>query len=68
MMKKFNFNTTAKAVFSAGLMAFALSGCGSDGTDGSDGEDGVVGKPVGSVSALTSTITTASVDENQFLT
>ncbi len=68
MMKKFNFNTTAKAVFSAGLLAVALTGCGSDGTDGEDGEDGTVGKPIGSVSALTSTITTASVDENQFLT
>ncbi|PMG75830.1 hypothetical protein BCU84_14825 [Shewanella sp. 10N.286.51.B7] len=67
-MKKFNFNTTAKAVFSAGLLAFALTGCGSDGTDGEDGEDGTIGKPIGSVSALTSTITTASVDENQFLT
>ncbi|MCL1065375.1 OmcA/MtrC family decaheme c-type cytochrome [Shewanella olleyana] len=67
-MKKFNFNTTAKAVFSAGLLAFALTGCGSDGKDGEDGEDGIVGKPIGSVSALTSTITTASVDENQFLT
>ncbi|WP_194945071.1 OmcA/MtrC family decaheme c-type cytochrome [Shewanella sp. TC10] len=67
-MKKFNFNTTAKAVFSAGLLAVALTGCGSDGTDGEDGEDGIVGKPIGTVSALTSTITTASVDENQFLT
>ena len=68
MMKKFNFNTTAKAVFSAGLLAFALTGCGSDGTDGEDGEDGTVGKPIGSVTTLTSTITTASVDESQFLT
>ncbi|MFS1422319.1 OmcA/MtrC family decaheme c-type cytochrome [Shewanella sp. 10N.286.48.B5] len=67
MMNKFNLNTTAKAVFSAGLLAFALTGCGSDGKDGEDGEDGVVGKPIGSVSSLTSTITSASVDENNFL-
>ncbi|MEZ9368825.1 OmcA/MtrC family decaheme c-type cytochrome [Shewanella sp. 10N.286.51.B2] len=66
-MNKFNLNTTAKAVFSAGLLAFALTGCGSDGSDGKDGEDGVVGKPIGSVSSLTSTITSASVDENNFL-
>ncbi|WP_158638053.1 OmcA/MtrC family decaheme c-type cytochrome [Shewanella donghaensis] len=67
MMKNFKFSTTAKAVFSAGILAFALTGCGSDGSDGEDGEDGLVGKPIGSVSSLTSTITSASVDENNFL-
>ncbi len=63
MMKKFNFNTTAKAVFSAGLLTFALTGCGSDGTDGSDGEDGEVSVNIDTVTAIQTKVEVANYDE-----
>ncbi|MFS1439218.1 OmcA/MtrC family decaheme c-type cytochrome [Shewanella sp. 10N.286.48.A6] len=64
MMNKFNLNTTAKAVFSAGLLAFALTGCGSDGSDGKDGEDGQdgpVGVDIKSATSLNAQITHAAI-------
>ncbi|MGZ9897801.1 OmcA/MtrC family decaheme c-type cytochrome [Shewanella gaetbuli] len=51
-MKQLKFNTTAKAVLSAGILSFALTGCGSDGKDGEDGENGPVGLSVGAASSL----------------
>ncbi|MDO6677581.1 OmcA/MtrC family decaheme c-type cytochrome [Shewanella sp. 4_MG-2023] len=61
MMNKFNLNTTAKAVFSAGLLAFALTGCGSDGKDGEDGEDGVVGLTINKAKSLQVDITSTEI-------
>ncbi|PMG29481.1 hypothetical protein BCU94_14050 [Shewanella sp. 10N.286.52.C2] len=61
-MNKFNLNTTAKAVFSAGLLAFALTGCGSDGSDGKDGEDGEVAININSASAIQTEVELAKYD------
>ncbi|QFU22010.1 OmcA/MtrC family decaheme c-type cytochrome [Shewanella eurypsychrophilus] len=67
MMKKFNsFNTkksaAAKAVLSAGILSFALAGCGSDGKDGENGEDGVVGVQIDSAKSVNVVFTDAAVD------
>ncbi|GAA0791505.1 MULTISPECIES: OmcA/MtrC family decaheme c-type cytochrome [Pseudomonadati] len=66
-MKRFNFNTTAKAVFSAGILSFVLAGCGSDGVDGPDGPDGPIGTPIKSATFIKSTITEAKVDDSKLL-
>jgi len=63
MMKRFNFNAAAKAVFSAGILSFALAGCGSDGKDGEDGEDGPVGVDIKSATTLKAKITHAAVTD-----
>jgi OmcA/MtrC family decaheme c-type cytochrome len=68
MMKRLNLNTTAKAVFSAGILSFALMGCGSDGEDGENGIDGPIGTPIKSATNIKSTIIAADVDENKRLT
>lgn len=63
MMKRFNFNTTAKAVFSAGILSFALAGCGSDGKDGEDGPDGPISLSVGKASSLHVTINNTDITD-----
>ncbi|QBF84128.1 OmcA/MtrC family decaheme c-type cytochrome [Shewanella maritima] len=67
MMKHLTLNKATKALFSAGLLTVALTGCGSDGKDGEDGKDGPVGSPVENATYIKSTITNASVDENSYL-
>ncbi|WP_076408530.1 OmcA/MtrC family decaheme c-type cytochrome [Shewanella sp. UCD-KL12] len=67
MMKQFNsFNTkksaAAKAVLSAGILSFALAGCGSDGSDGEDGKDGVVGVQIDAAKSVNAVFTDATVD------
>ncbi|WP_394132832.1 OmcA/MtrC family decaheme c-type cytochrome [Shewanella maritima] len=67
-MKKLVMIKATKALLSAGLLTFALTGCGSDGKDGEDGENGPIGSPIETATFIKSTITDASVDENNFLT
>lgn len=67
MMKKFNsFNTkrsaAAKAVLSAGVLSFALAGCGSDGKDGEDGENGVIGVNIDAAKSVNAVFTSAAVE------
>ena len=62
MMKRFNFNTTAKAVFSAGILSFVLAGCGSDGKDGEDGPDGEIAININSAKAIQTVVELAKYD------
>jgi len=67
MMKKFNSFSTkrsaaAKAVLSAGILSFALAGCGSDGKDGEDGKDGVVGVNIDAAKSVNAVFTNATVE------
>lgn len=62
MMKQFNFNAATKAVLGAGLLSFALIGCGSDGKDGTNGEDGIIGVNIDSAKSVNASFTSASVD------
>lgn len=67
MMKQFkSFNikksAAAKAVLSAGVLSFALAGCGSDGSNGEDGKDGVIGVNIDSASSVNAVFTSATVE------
>ncbi len=62
MMKQFNFNAATKAVLGAGLLSFALIGCGSDGKDGTNGEDGVIGVNIDSAKSVNAAFTNATVE------
>ncbi|ACA87395.1 OmcA/MtrC family decaheme c-type cytochrome [Shewanella woodyi] len=62
MMKQFNFNAATKAVLGAGLLSFALIGCGSDGDDGSNGEDGIIGVNIDSAKSVNAVFTSAKVE------
>lgn len=62
MMKQFNFNAATKAVLGAGLLSFALIGCGSDGKDGTNGEDGVIGVNIDNAKSINAILTDAAVD------
>ncbi|MFT5704213.1 MAG: OmcA/MtrC family decaheme c-type cytochrome [Shewanella sp.] len=67
MMKQFNsFNlkksAATKAVLGAGLLSFALIGCGSDGKDGANGEDGIIGVNIDSAKSVSAAFTNATVE------
>lgn len=69
MMKNFNLNAASKALLAAGVLSLALTGCsGDDGKNGEDGKPGPVGTPIGSVSQIQAQVSSASVDDNGFLT